>query len=136
MIAMLRMRQRYLAVILTFPLLASPGMATASDFSFLMWLLLIPCGVFAAIIFLATWLGTKNMEPSWMRTAIRIAAACIVLTPTYTRGGNGQSLSIAAYDIMASAFGADSAYALHALINAAMAALGLLALLWISKHFR
>lgn len=121
---------------LALALFVSPKGAVASDFSPIMWLLLIPFAVFAGLVFLATLLCTRHMKRPWAITTIRIAVGCMVLTPTYTRGGNGQSLSVAGYDILLSAFGGDPVYAAHAMANAGVATLALLALLWASKRFR
>ena len=99
-------------------LLAVPGVALASNFSILMVFLLVPFGISTALVWSLTWWATARMKPALLKTAIRGAGACLVLTPTYTAGGNGQMLSVALYDIVLSALGGDPIYASHALAHA------------------
>ena len=133
MVALKRYRSR--AVVLLLALMALPGPAIASDFSLLMWLLLIPCAIYSGLVWLITWLCTAHLKPPWMKTTIRVVGACLVLTPTHTRGGNGQPLSIAAYDMVLSAFGGDPVYALQALINAGIASVLVLAIVLPTRHY-
>mgnify|MGYP001363323467 CR=1 FL=1 len=101
-------------------LLASPA-ALASDFSPLMWLLLVPYVIAALAVWAVTWFMTAKIRAAWIRIPVRVFGISLVFTPTYTAGGNGQMLSVALYDIIFSGFGADPAYARQALVNATIA---------------
>lgn len=98
-----------------------PGLAQASDFSIVMWLLMIPFAFLALVVWGITWQGTAAMKNGWLKALIRTAGLCLIFTPTYTAGGNGQSLSVALYDVVASMLGGDPEYARQAMVNVCVA---------------
>jgi hypothetical protein len=95
--------------------------ALASDFSILMWMLLVPFGILALVIWASTWLTTSELKPFWMKAAIRTFGMCLIFTPTHTGGGNGKMYSVALYDIVMSGFGGDPIYAKQAMLNVVVA---------------
>jgi len=98
-----------------------PGLASASDFTPLMVLLLVPFAIVALIVWALTWPTTSRLEIWWLKVVIRSFGICFIFTPTHTAGGNGRMLSVALYDMVGSAIGADPVYAKQALINALVA---------------
>lgn len=94
-----------------------PSAALASDFSIVMLLILVPFAVLAALIWATTWPTTKGLKPDWLRILIRSFGLCLILTPTFTAGGNGKMVSVALYDIVFSGLGGDSIYAQQAMLN-------------------
>jgi len=100
---------------------AFSGLASASDFTPLMVLLLIPFAIVALIVWALTWPTTAGLKIWWLRIMIRSFGICLIFTPTHTVGGNGRMLSVALYDMVGSAIGADPIYAKQALVNALVA---------------
>lgn len=110
--------------------LAFSSVAAASDFTPLMIFLLVPFAIVALLIWVLTWLTTKNMQPLYLKILIRTFGLCLIFTPTHTAGGNGKMVSVALYDIVFSSLGGDSYYAVQAIINALVLTLVLSALVY------
>src|SRR3990167_1249335 len=107
----------YMRTIILLILLCLPGTALASDFSILMWLLLIPFFIGSLIVWAITWPVSAEIENRYVKAIIRIIGLCFILTPTFTSGGNGQMVSVAMYDFVMTLFGGDVVYAKQAFIN-------------------
>ena len=98
-----------------------PDVTLASDFSILMWLLLVPFIIASAVVWAITWPLTSEIKNRHFKAIIRIAGLCLIFTPTFTHGGNGQMLSVAMYDFVMSLLGGDVIYAKQALVNVIVA---------------
>jgi hypothetical protein len=114
----------------------TPGVAHASNFSILMWLLLVPYAILALIVWAITWLTTVDLQVPWLKVVIRTLGLCLIFTPTFTAGGNGQMLSVALYDIVMAGLGGDPVYARQALVNAGIATVVVSALVMAALHVR